>query len=160
MFRAVYKAATAFTKAPSTDGTNVRSPNFPINRGVLQGDITSPLFFILALELILRLHDAGPKGVKLLDEIVIHTLGFADDVSLVDYGDADGVSTASKRVTNIAKGSKSSDADMVISIPKSKAMHVRAQDPITPTEQQEAVAVCKFSCPHHGCDKVFARQQV
>ena len=42
----------------------VLSEPFPINRGVVQGDILSPLYFILALEMILRRHDnVAGKGV-------------------------------------------------------------------------------------------------
>ena len=76
MFRAVYSAATAYATAPTRDGKKINSPTFEINRGVLQGDITSPIYFILALELILRLHDKNPEGVSLLDTI-ISTLGYA-----------------------------------------------------------------------------------
>ena len=57
MYRAVYAAASAHTTVPTADGKQVKSETFEINRGVVQGDITSPLYFILALELILRRHD-------------------------------------------------------------------------------------------------------
>ena len=60
MFRAMYAAASAATKVLGTDNKHVLSPKFPINRGVVQRDIVSPLYFILALELILRNHDKGP----------------------------------------------------------------------------------------------------
>ena len=59
MFRAIYKAASAFTTVKGVDGEEVKSPSFPIRRGVVQGDVTFPLFFILALELLLRRHDDG-----------------------------------------------------------------------------------------------------
>ena len=51
MFRNVYSAASAYTTTPSTDGGRVKSDNFRIRRGVLQGDVTSPIYFILALEM-------------------------------------------------------------------------------------------------------------
>ena len=60
MFRAIYKAASAVTKVSDVDGKEVMSNPFSIDRGVVQGDITSPLYFILALELILREHDKNP----------------------------------------------------------------------------------------------------
>ena len=73
IFRAIYKAASAFTTTQGADGKQIKSDIFSIDRGVLQGDVTSPLFFILALELILRKYDAaGPgKGIS----IMIHLLG-------------------------------------------------------------------------------------
>ena len=57
MFRAVYQSASAYTTVATADGKKVKSDIFPIDRGVVQGDITSTLYFILALELILRIHD-------------------------------------------------------------------------------------------------------
>ena len=75
MFRAIYSAASARTKVQDTDGKFVFSDAFPINRGVVQGDITSPLYFILALELILEKYDTHPsKGVDFGD-VRVHTLG-------------------------------------------------------------------------------------
>ena len=82
MYRAVYKAAAAFTDVAGVDGKKVRSNRFSIERGVLQGDVASPLFFILALELILRRYDAaGPEKGVTLAETMIHVLGYADDVA-------------------------------------------------------------------------------
>ena len=59
MFRAVYQSATAFTTTSGVGGEEIHSGKFPINRGVLQGDITSPspLYFILTLEPINMIHD-------------------------------------------------------------------------------------------------------
>ena len=69
IYRAIYNTASAYTETKGADGKTFRCDNFNIGRGVLQGDITSPLFFILALELIMRTHDAAnpEKGVKLAD---------------------------------------------------------------------------------------------
>ena len=100
MFRAVYSAATTFATTPTTDGKKVNSPIFEINRGVLQGDITSPIYFIISLDLILRLHDQQPGGVPLLDTI-ISTLGYADDLVLLNRGDDEGIKKATERITAI-----------------------------------------------------------
>ena len=126
MFRAIYSAASAVTKVESIDGKIVMSPTFPIRRGVVQGDITSPLYFILALELILKEHDTNPhKGVD-FGGTKVHTLGYADDAALLGYD----ASTATARVSQISEGSRK-DADMHISVPKTKCMHVRSQEPVT-----------------------------
>ena len=75
MFRAIYAVANARSAVSDVDGATVYSKPFRIARGVVQGDITSPIYFILALELILELHDRHPdKGVK-LGQQTIHTLG-------------------------------------------------------------------------------------
>ena len=126
LFRAIYRAASAYTEVNSTDDTVVRSQPFPVNRGVIQGDILSPLFFILALELILKYHDNVPgKGVQVGGETV-HTLGYADDAALLDAS----LDVATARVSSIAQGSRE-DADMDISIIKTKVMQVMAITCIT-----------------------------
>ena len=43
IFRQIYKSASAFTTVKSADGGNTHSATFPIRRGVVQGDVTSPL---------------------------------------------------------------------------------------------------------------------
>ena len=154
LFRAIYDAASAYTTVPDTDGKTSSSPTFPINRGVLQGDITSPLYFILALELILRQYDSrDDKGVSFAD-VILHTLGYADDVAIIESGNEEGVLRLSERVTAIAEGSKKS-ADMNVNITKTKTMHVTKQEEVSRTSDEEAREKCKFTCPHPGCNHVF-----
>ena len=150
MFRAMYEAASAYTAIADTDGGKVRSKKFQINRGVVQGDIVSPLYFILALQLILERHDTDEdKGVQFGGHTV-HTLGYADDAALIDKT----VAAATKRITAIAQGSRR-DADMEISKAKTEVMHVREQGRVSRATAQEARTVCKVVCPNLGCDKVF-----
>ena len=76
MVRAVYKTASAFTTVPDAEGKRVKTDVFPIKRGVLQGDIMSPLFFIIVLEFILRDYDTvSGKGVP-LGTTCIHVMFF------------------------------------------------------------------------------------
>ena len=154
MTRVIYLSACAFTTVPDADGKRVKTEEFQIRRGVLQGDIMSPLFFILALELILREHDdVQGKGVP-LGTARLHTLGYADDLSLVDEGNEDGNAKATVRVSSIAKGSRSR-ADMEVKIEKTKVLHVRPQDPVSDTTSDEALKICKFKCPHLNCGFKF-----
>ena len=53
IFRSIYSAASAVTEVEGPDGEAILSDAFPVRRGVVQGDVTSPLYFILALEAIL-----------------------------------------------------------------------------------------------------------
>ena len=154
MFRAVYKSATAFTTTTGAGGEEINSKKFPIRRGVLQGDVTSPLYFILALELILRIFDAREdKGISFMD-IMLHTLGYADDVAILEEGDAAGINRLSERITEISKGSKDA-ADMSVSIPKTMTLHVRKQDEVSKTTSEEAKKLCRYECPHLNCDHSF-----
>ena len=45
MFRAIYRSATARTAVQAVDGATIMSDAFPVSRGVVQGDITSPINF-------------------------------------------------------------------------------------------------------------------
>ena len=150
MFRAIYQAASATTRVPDTDGEYVQSNPFPIHRGVVQGDITSPLYFVLALQLILKRHDnVRGKGVPFADGIA-HTLAYADDAALLD-GDTD---TATLRVTAIAKGS-AEDADMAINVDKTEVVHFCEQGRVPTATRADMTGICKHVCQHVGCKKVF-----
>ena len=155
MFRAIYKAAAAFTETTGADNKKTRCDNFNINRGVLQGDITSPLFFILALDLIMRRHDTAgqDKGISLADTMV-HVLGYADDAVVMEDGTAVGIQKIEARVNAIDKGSKE-EADMYLNADKTKVMHIRRQDEVSPLTKEEAKDVCKFTCPHINCGFKF-----
>ena len=126
------------------------SEAFPIDRGVVQGDITSPLYFILALELLLKTHDTSTnKGVD-FGSLRVSTLGYADDAALLDNN----LTVATERVTNISRGSRQ-DADMSISVTKTEVMHVCVQGEVPATTAAEARKVCKYNCQNVGCNKVL-----
>ena len=58
MFRAIYRSATARTAVEGIDGETILSDLFPVKRGVVQGDVNSSMYFILALALIMRIRHA------------------------------------------------------------------------------------------------------
>ena len=142
------------TKVDGPDGEDVFSDVFPVRRGVVQGDITSPLYFIIALEAILRDHDKHPsKGTEMTTTGThIHTLGYADDAVLVDESPL----VAELRVNAISKGSKE-DADMHINVDKTECMHLQTQDKVHKSTATEAEAQCKFTCSHCGNKYVTKR---
>ena len=155
IFRSIYKTASAMTEVTGPDGETVFSDAFPVRRGVVQGDITSPLYFILALECILRRHDKRTdKGTRTSrTNTWIHTLGYADDAVLVD----EGVEIATERVNAIACGSRR-DADMHINVGQTECMHLQQQDPLHKPTSEEVKKECKYTCKHKGCMKVFANK--
>ena len=87
-------------------------------------------------------------------DIMLHTLGYADDVAILEEGDAVGINRLSERVTDISKGSKE-EADMSISIPKTMTLHVRQQEEVSKTTSDEAKKLCRFRCPHLNCNHSF-----
>ena len=158
MFRAVYSSASAFTTVPAPDGKKVKSNVFSIRRGVVQGDITSPLYFILALELILRRHDSvAGKGVTLTNT-VLHSLVYADDVALIDQGDSEGIQRATTRVSIIASGSRD-DANMEIRVVKTKVLRVRRQETVITLTRNETKEKCNHVCPHLNCGFRFLTER-
>ena len=158
MYRAIYKAAAAYTESMGADNKRARCDTFNIGRGVLQGDVTSPLYFIMALELIMRCHDAANanKGVKMAD-IMVHFLGYADDAVILEDGSLSGIQQIGDRANAISKGSKE-DADMLLNTDKTEVMYIRNQDELTPLQKEEALEVCKFVCPHIGCGYSSSRK--
>ena len=66
IFRAIYRSATAQVRVqPPGGGGPIKTKPFDVNRGVVQGDIFSPVCFIVALECLMRKADAG-GGVTML----------------------------------------------------------------------------------------------
>ena len=95
---------------------------FDISRGVLQGEIFSPVAFITGLMQIFKTHDSTAGGVTVgtpPNQVTITSLEYADDAGLAD----ENVDNASARVSAITADSRS-DASMEIYIPKTKSMHI------------------------------------
>ena len=62
MVRAVYASVSAFTTVPDTEGKQIKTDEFTIKWGVIQGDILSPLLFILELESTLSVCTTTRRG--------------------------------------------------------------------------------------------------
>ena len=119
IFRAIYRSATAQVRVqPPGGGDPIKTKPFDVNRGVVQGDIFSPVCFIVALECLMRKADAG-GGVTML-QVFLSKLEYADDAALINRT----CEEASERVSRLARKAREL-ADMEISIPKTEAMLVR-----------------------------------
>ena len=132
--QAIFNAAPGYVRTKQPDGNQETSESFNISRGVLQGDIFSPVAFISGLMLIFKLHDTEGAGVIVGNpphQVRISSLEYADDAGLLD----ENAEQASTRVTSIATGSKE-DAAMEISIPKTKAMHIHKRVKVSETTEQ------------------------
>ena len=135
------------TKVRDTDGRYVFCKTFPVRMGVLQGDITFPIYFIIDLETILRLYDNTPVKDVSFGGITLHTLGYTEDATLVDRDST----LESKRVSKISQCSAEL-ADMNINIAKTEYIHVKRQQKVGAPDQQTAQNVYKFKCnrPDYG----------
>ena len=133
MFRAIYAAAegTVRVKGLFIPGDKVYNKSFKVRRGVIQGDIISPIFFIVVMKQIFRVHDKSPAGATIGNYIQVGVLGYADDAALISHD----VDRMSQRLSSISKGSRE-DADMEIHTGKTKTM-LNARKISTPIDGQD-----------------------
>ncbi|KAI8520998.1 28S ribosomal protein S24, mitochondrial [Branchiostoma belcheri] len=150
--QAIFNVATGCVRVTSPNGNQEFSEPFEISRGVLQGDIFSPVAFIIGLMRIFALHDIPNAGVTVGSppyQVTISRLEYADDAGLLDGS----VQEASQRISRIASGSKD-DAAMEISVPKTKAMHIHSKERVSKTTEAEVAALnLKHRCPE--CTREF-----
>ena len=153
---AIFAATTGVARIRQPSGENVLSGPFNIERGVLQGDIFSPVCFIAGLDKIFRLHDVPNSGMVVGEAesaILVSTFEYADDAALVEENAA----LASTRVTALATGSMM-DAAMLISIKKSKAIHVHRPMRVDATTEAH-VATLGLSHKCDSCGREFTKQR-
>ena len=132
------------------------SEPFNIERGVLRGDIFSPVSFIAGLDKIFGTHDVANSGVVVSNgdsSVLMSKFEYADDAALIDGN----TTLASARVTALAEESLK-DAAMVISVRKSKAMHVHRTRHVDATTEED---VAELSLAHkcESCGREFAKQR-
>ena len=123
MFRAIYEAAKGMVKVNGILGEKLFSELFDIGRGVVQGDIVSPILFILALDNLIQLYDKSGKGIKCGPELTCRVLGYADDAALME----ERIEEMTVRLTTLADKSLG-EADMKIRMDKTYSQHVRVQE--------------------------------
>ena len=132
------------------------SEPFNIERGVLQGDIFSPVSFIAGLDKLFRTHDIANSGVVVGNgdsSVLMSKFEYADDAALIDGN----TTLASARVTALAEGSLK-DAAMVISVRKNKAMHVHRTRRVDATTEED-VAALSLTHKCESCGREFTKQR-
>ena len=148
IFRAIYAAAEGIARVRGLHGDKVYSASFKVRRGVIQGDIISPIFFILAMEQLFRTHDHSPVGIKLGNYLQVGVIGYADDAALLSLS----CDRMSARLTRVATGSQA-DADMTIHKGKTKNMIVERQQKLKPPTIEaikKTEAEYKYECEFCG----------
>ena len=119
IFRAIYAAATGVVRVNGSNGKRIYSAAFNIGRGVIQGDIISPILFILALDQLVRTHDVHGTGYNCGHYLNVRLLGYADDMTMLEPE----VDDMTIRLTALADGAKQ-DADMQVKMAKTFSQHV------------------------------------
>ena len=101
IFRAIYQSASAVIRVSLPgDGTTAISDQYDVNRGVVQGDIFSPVCFIIALECLMRRSDT-PGGVNVLG-VLLSRLEYADDAAVID----ESIDKAPTEISKLVEGSR------------------------------------------------------
>ena len=89
---------------------------------MIQGDIISPIFFILALDQLIQKYDKGGQGVKVGKINTLRVLGYADDAAMSEGT----VTEMSKRLTQFADKAMEK-ADMKMKMSKTFSQIVQTQ---------------------------------
>ena len=148
IFRAIYQAAQGAARIRGVDGKVTFSKWFDIQSGVIQGDIISPVLFILALDQLVQTIDTGGEGVRVGSIGKLHVLGYADDAAMMEETEE----MMTTRLTKFADESMT-QADMKVKPSKTFTQIVQRQQAIgQPTtaeiekkrkEIQIQVSVCR-----------------
>ena len=127
------------------------SSSFNVGRGVIQGDIISPVLFILALDALVQQYDSvRDKGFKCGRILRLDVLGYADDVALISGT----VEDMTRRLTAIADGARE-DADMNVSLPKTFSHHVHKRANVKVSNAEAKVAESKYKYKCDFCPRRF-----
>jgi exonuclease III len=143
VFRTIYSAATARVRVRTQGGEVVLSRSFDVSRGVVQGDIFSPVCFVIALECLFR--RCEEHGGVSLASVWLERLEYADDAALVDVG----YEMASRKVTEL-EGVAKELADMEISRPKTEFMAIRDFAVSAAVQEDYDVQEWGFQCADCG----------
>ena len=113
IFRAIHDAAKGIVRVNGILGAKIFSDVFNIGRGVVQGDVVSPLLFILVLDQIVKCHDAAGAGVKVNDDLPFRVFGYTNDAALVE----ERIEEMTVRLTELAVKSQS-EVDVTVRMDK------------------------------------------
>ena len=148
LFRTIYAAAQGTARIQGEDGTISMSKFFEVRRGVIQGDVMSPVLFILDLDQLIQTVDTEGQGVSVGKIKELRVLGYADDAAMISPE----VEQMTRRLTKFGDESKAL-ADMELKMPKTYSQHVRRQSKVGPATAQEIQAKeLEYKFPCHFCD--------
>ena len=116
LVQAIYKSAKVRVKIQELGGIKKYSRPININRGVIQGDIPSPICFLVALDKLPKDHGNLQSGIQPTPTLLFSNIAYADDAAQLDND----VDTSSSRLTHFAVKANE-EAGMEINIPKTMA---------------------------------------
>ena len=156
LFRVIYAAAQGAARIIGPDGKFTLSQIFDIVRGVIQGDIISPIFFVIALDELVQANDkTHGTGIGVGHIKDIRVLGYADDAAMAEWQ----VEDMTKRLTEFADAAIER-ADMKVKLQKTYSQIVCRQKEVGDISQKaldKKMASYKYACTfaEAGCTQRF-----
>ena len=95
------------------------------HRGVIQGDIISSIFFIIALDELVQNNDRSGTGISVGHMKSLRTLGYADDASMLEWH----VEDMTVRLTEFANAALERE-DMKVKLAKTFNQHLQRQEKV------------------------------
>ena len=147
LVRAIYTHAAVKVRIQEAGGLQSFSREIPIRHGAIQGDIPSPVAFLVALDRLLKTHGSLEIGIPITPQLKLSELEFADDAALPTVT----VDKASEKLTNLDCHAKS-EAGMSISVPKTKVTHIRTRPKVSETSEADIENLPTEKKFKHVCD--------
>ncbi len=120
-----------------------------VQRSVLQGNILSPLCFIIALDRIFQRHNTSNAGVSLTPSIRLNKLEYSGHVGFMDENATD----ASGRLSKLSDRANS-EGGLIIAVQKSFAQHIQKAQRVSRTTEEDIDAMdFIFKCDN--CNRKF-----
>ena len=153
----IYQAAAVQVRIQEASGERKLSRQIPIRRGAIQGDIPSPVYFLVALDKLIKEYGGTQaNGIQLTPELKLKDMEYADDAGLADKDTAHG----SQRVTTL--DSKANEkAGMSVSVPKTKVQHICEKPAVSETSEHDIEnlpAEEAFTNICDRCDRAFGNK--
>ena len=129
----IYQAAAVQVRIQEASGERKLSRKIPIRRGAIQGDIPSPVYFLVALDKLIKEHGGTQaNGIQLTPELKLQDLEYADDAGLPDKN----TELGSQRVTTL-DSEANEEAGMSVSVPKTKVQHICEKPTVSETSEHD-----------------------
>ena len=145
----IYQTAAVQVRIQEVSGERKLSRQIAIRRGAIQGDIPSSVYFLVALDKLLKEHGGSANnGIPLTVDLKLNDLEYADDAGLADIDTV----ASSQRVTNLdSKGNE--EAGMSVSAPKSKSQHIAHKPTVSETTENDIANLPASEAFKSICDK-------
>ena len=154
MIRSIYAVTAGVARVKGSDGLFTFSKTFNIEHDVIliQGDIISPIFFIIFLDQLIQTYDKSGQGITVGHIKSLRVLGYADDAAMCE-GVVDDMTTEFADATR-------EHAGIQVKLAKTYSQHLQLQEKVEKATDEEVTAKTqkyKYACIYAkaGCKEHF-----